>query len=104
MYTVEGGDHSMPWRGIMPPHVARAPLDGALAAMSCQVMPWHRMRQVMPVRYLHAVILHVIVVRCHEHHIHLGIQMSGGNKTNKPIQDGGEAKAPLWLNRLSGTN
>ena len=23
---------------------------------------------------------------------------------NKPIQDGGEAKAPLWLNRLSGTN
>ena len=25
-------------------------------------------------------------------------------KENKPIQDGGEAKAPLWLNRLSGTN
>ena len=24
--------------------------------------------------------------------------------SNKPIQDGGEAKAPLWLNRLSGTN
>ena len=23
---------------------------------------------------------------------------------NKPIQDGGEAKAPLWLNRLSGTD
>ena len=23
---------------------------------------------------------------------------------NKPIQDGGEAKAPLWLNQLSGTN
>ena len=23
---------------------------------------------------------------------------------NKPLQDGGEAKAPLWLNRLSGTN
>ena len=23
---------------------------------------------------------------------------------NKPIQDGGEAKAPLWLNRLSVTN
>ena len=22
---------------------------------------------------------------------------------NKPIQDGGEAKAPLWLNRLSVT-
>ena len=25
-------------------------------------------------------------------------------RKNKPIQDGGEAKAPLWLNRLSGTN
>ena len=25
-------------------------------------------------------------------------------KKNKPIQDGGEAKAPLWLNWLSGTN
>ena len=23
---------------------------------------------------------------------------------NKPIQDGGEAKAPLWLNQLSGTD
>ena len=23
---------------------------------------------------------------------------------NKPIQDGGDAKAHLWLNRLSGTN
>ena len=23
---------------------------------------------------------------------------------NKPIQDGGDADAPLWLNRLSGTN
>ena len=23
---------------------------------------------------------------------------------NKPFQDGGEAKAPLWLKRLSGTN
>ena len=23
---------------------------------------------------------------------------------NKPIQDGGEAKAPLWLNRLSVTD
>ena len=26
------------------------------------------------------------------------------SKKNKAIQDGGEAKAPLWLNRLSGTN
>ena len=23
---------------------------------------------------------------------------------NKPIQDGGEAKAPLWLNQISVTN
>ena len=23
---------------------------------------------------------------------------------NKPIQEGGQAKAPLWLNRLSGTD
>ena len=30
-----------------------------------------------------------------------GTQFDG--QSNKPIQDGGEAKAPLWLNRLSGT-
>ena len=36
--------------------------------------------------------------------------LMGGNPlivvhcSNKPIQDGGDAKAPLWLNRLSGTN
>ena len=28
----------------------------------------------------------------------------GGQEENKPIQDGGEAKAPMWLNRLSGTD
>ena len=32
------------------------------------------------------------------------IGVKGHSNFNKPIQDGGEAKAPLWLNRLSGTD
>ena len=32
------------------------------------------------------------------------IKKNEDKEKNKPIQDGGEAKAPLWLNRLSVTN
>ena len=35
---------------------------------------------------------------------HLTVSKNPEKEENKPIQDGGEAKAPLWLNRLSGTD